>query len=110
MLQLEHTVGGSAVAIELADGKSLRFTPEPEGPALGPETERGTPFGAPDIGPAPADMGPTFLPLDASLRAAAFWIACMLGEAFDREAAEALLSGAIGCSRRKLAARGEGWY
>ena len=62
--QLEQTVGGSAVAIELAEGRSFRLTPEPdEGPGPGPETERTG---------APLDMGPIGLPLDASLSAAAF--------------------------------------
>ncbi len=83
--------------MELADGKSLKLTPElVEVPAPGPETDRPTlPFGAPGMEPGPAGMVPTFLPLEASLSAAAFWIACILGDAFEREEEGAPPSGAI---------------
>lgn len=93
VLQLEHTVGGSAVAIELADGRSLRLTPEPEpdaDPEPGPETDRTcTPFELPG-----AEPGPPGIRRDASLNAAAFWIACMLGDAFEREDPDPAVSGA----------------
>ena len=65
--------------MELAEGRSLRLVLVPdEGP--GPDTDRAcTPL--------------AFL-RDASLSAAAFWMACMLGEAFEREDADPEISGA----------------